>query len=199
MNLPPLVTFNYGPDTHDLPINDRLPIAIRVYPEPEGYQRESHEWHEWQQPKGMLVFDTETRTDATQALNFGSYRLIVESKCLEEGIFYGDDLPDMDRQVIEKYVATHAPETARGGSRELKLLTRSKFAAKLFEAAYKTRYLLIAFNFPFDISRIACGFSESRERFKGGFSFHLWSYFDAQGHEQVDKYRPAITIKHLTL
>jgi hypothetical protein len=191
------VTSNYGPDTLDRPINDRLPIAIRVYPEPVGTQRKSHKFNKWRQPTGMLVFDTETRTDATQALTFGSYRLIVGGKCLEEGIFYGDDLPDMDRQVIEKYVATHAPQTARGGSRELKLLSRSKFVDKLFEAAYKARYLLIAFNFPFDISRIAWGFSESRERFKGGFSFHLWSYFDAQGHEQVNKYRPSIIIKHL--
>jgi hypothetical protein len=103
----------------------------------------------------------------------------------------------MDRQVIEKYVATHAPDTARGGNRQLKLLTRSKFVDKLFEAAYKTRYLLIAFNFPFDISRIACGFLDSREPFKGGFSFHLWSYLDAQGCEHVDKYRPSIIIKHL--
>jgi hypothetical protein len=71
----------------DRPINERLPIAIRVYPEPEGFQRKPRKSYRWEQPKGMLVFDTETRTDPTQALTFGSYRLIVEGKCLEEGIF----------------------------------------------------------------------------------------------------------------
>ena len=41
---------------------------------------------------GMLVFDCETRTDKAQALTFGSYRFLVEGRCLEEGLFYGDDL-----------------------------------------------------------------------------------------------------------
>ena len=52
-------------------------------------------------PKFALVIDTETTTDATQALNFGSYRFIAlaygkhaPGSCLEEGIFYADELPE---------------------------------------------------------------------------------------------------------
>ena len=58
----------------------------------------------------MLVFDTETRTDATQRLTFGSYQFIVAGRCLEEGLFYANDLPEKDRKVLERYVATHAPK-----------------------------------------------------------------------------------------
>ena len=59
----------------------------------------------------MFVFDTETLTDATQRLTFGSYRFIVARQCLRESLFYGYDLPDKNRRVLERY-------TARGYSLE---------------------------------------------------------------------------------
>ena len=31
--------------------------------------------------------------DAAQKLRVGSYRFIFDGQCLEEGLFYGDDLP----------------------------------------------------------------------------------------------------------
>src|SRR5690242_745163 len=65
-----------------------LPIAVRVYP--VGGREKSEK--DWECPDGMLVFDTETRIDQTQRLTFGSYRFIVGGRCLEEGLFYGDDL-----------------------------------------------------------------------------------------------------------
>jgi hypothetical protein len=48
----------------------------------------------------MLVFDTETRTDASQRLLFGSYRFIESGRCLEEGIFHADDLSAHELSVI---------------------------------------------------------------------------------------------------
>ena len=61
----------------------------------------------------MLVFDTETRTDAAQRLTFGSYRFYKDGHCLEEGLFFGDDLPKKDRRILERYVAKH-PVDAKG-------------------------------------------------------------------------------------
>jgi hypothetical protein len=145
----------------------------------------------------MLVFDTETRTDATQSLTFGSYRFFVEGRCLEEGLFYGDDLPEEDRHILEQYAATHTAETAADGVRNLKLLTRSQFVDKLFNAAYKGRCLLVGFNLPFDFARIACDFTTARGRFAGGFSLGLWSYTDKTGRERSDHFRPRVGIKHI--
>jgi hypothetical protein len=135
----------------------------------------------------MLVFDTETRTDATQSLTFGSYRFIVAGRCLEEGLLYGDDLPQSDLQILQAYVAT----------RRLRLLTRPQFLAKFYQAVYKGRCLLVGFNLPFDLSRIAYDVTPARGRFAGGFSLGFWSYLDKSGKERANQYRPRIGIKHI--
>ena len=59
----------------------------------------------------MLVFDCETRTDKTQALTFGSYRFLVAGRCLEEGLFYADDLAADERNVLEHYAREHPADT----------------------------------------------------------------------------------------
>ena len=69
-----------------------LPIAVRVYPQPKDVQAKTRSRKAWQCPGAMLVFDTETRTAATQSMTFGSYRFILAGRCLEEGLFYDDDL-----------------------------------------------------------------------------------------------------------
>src|SRR6266446_2313451 len=140
-----------------------LPIAVRVYPQPESLAKH------WHCPEAMLVFDTETKIDETQNLTFGSYRLVVSGRCVKEGIFYADDLPAKHRRVLEKYVMVHAAE-------KLHLLTRSEFVDDIFHKAYKGRWLLVAFNFPFDIARVAYNFKDARGRFAGGFSLDLWQY-----------------------
>jgi hypothetical protein len=119
----------------------------------------------------MFVFDTETRTDESQRLTFGSYRFFVDNELREEGLFYADDLPSKDRKTLEKYVAAHN----RLGTRFL-LLTRREFLKKLYKAAYKGRAMLVGFNLPFDLSRIAFTARPARGRFAGGFSFAIWSY-----------------------
>jgi hypothetical protein len=63
----------------------------------------------------MLVFDTETRIDATQRLTFGSYRFIQGGGCIEEGIFYADDLLEKELQILSQFAATHGSETDAPG------------------------------------------------------------------------------------
>ena len=58
----------------------------------------------------MLVFDTETRTDTAQALTFGGYRYYEDGRCLEEGIFYADDLPRADRRSLKPTSQSIRPE-----------------------------------------------------------------------------------------
>jgi len=145
----------------------------------------------------MLVFDTETRTDATQRLLFGSYRFIVQGECLEEGLFYADDMSGSERRILEKYVKIYRPEVSDGGAQQLHLLTRHEFVKKLYRAAYKGRCLLVGFNLPFDLSRIAYDFAAARGDFAGGFSLGLWPYVDKDGREHRNQYRPRLGIKHI--
>src|SRR5205809_4018181 len=91
---------------------DALPIAIRVYPTQPNAEQRNRPQKRWRRPNAMLVFDSETRTDAAQRLTFGSYRFIVDGSCLEEALFYGDDLPAADVKILEEYVRKHEAEAA---------------------------------------------------------------------------------------
>ena len=174
-----------------------LTLALRVYPVQQETERKPKTPKPWKCPEAMFVFDTETRTDATQRLTFGSYRFFIAGRCLEEGLFYADDLPEEDRRILQRYAATHRAETASDGVRNLKLLTRTQFVDKLYAAAYKGRCLLVGYNLPFDFARIAYDFTTARGRFAGGFSLGLWSYTDKAGQERGDHFRPRIGIKHI--
>ena len=179
---------------------DPLKLAIRVYPQPRAdRQREHKRLRHWRRPDQMLVFDTETRTDTTQALTFGSYRYYSDGVCVEEALFYGDDLPRADRAMLDVYVATHTAATdRRRGLPQLRLLSRREFLERLYTAGFDTRALIVGFNLPFDLSRLAVRAAPSRDRrFAGGFSLVLWDYEDKNGERKENKFRPRIAIKHI--
>jgi hypothetical protein len=121
----------------------------------------------------MFVFDTETRTDKSQRLTFGSYRFFVDHELCEEGLFYANDLPRKDLRTLQEYVAAEN-RTPRTRLSRLLLLTRRQFLKKFYKAVYKGRALLVGFNLPFDLSRIAIAARPARGRFAGGFSLALW-------------------------
>ncbi len=178
-----------------------LPIAVRVYPDLKPSQPE----RKAPQINGMLVFDCESRTDRAQALTFGSYRFLLDGRCLEEGLFYADDLTARERGVLEGYARKHSADTDPRGLSErgipsnpqLRLLPVAEFRRLLYRVAYKGRGLVVAFNFPFDISRVALGFVPSRDRFLGGFTFQFFQYRDKDGHLRAHPYRPGIAVKHM--
>ena len=176
-----------------------LPLALRVYPELENARKEKKDNRpprHWRCPNAMLVFDTETRTDATQRLTFGSYRFLVAGQCREEGIFYADELPSTDLAILKDYVATHRADVP-GSNEKLHLLNLSEFLNKLYRAAYKSRCLLVGFNLPFDLSRIAEDVAPARGRFAGGFSLGLWFYKDKLGRQHRHPNRPRVGIKQI--
>jgi hypothetical protein len=175
-----------------------LPIAVRVYPEPPKSEEENEQHNrKWRCPEAMFVFDTETRTDATQRLLFGSYRFIVSGRCLEEGLIHPDDLSEDELSTIKGYVAKNRADTVADGDPNLLLLTVPEFLDRLFRAAYKGRCVLVGFNLPFDLARVARGHKQARGRYAGGFALELWSYTDEAGNEQHNTYRPRIVIKHI--
>lgn len=145
-------------------------------------------------PDAMLVFDTETRTDASQALLFGCWRYHVGGRCLEEGLFYPDELTAAERLTLEEYSGTHASAAAACDPR-LPLITLAGFLEKLYRAAYKGRCLVVGFNLPFDLSRVAFDAVPARGRFAGGFSLGLWAYAGEGGRLRRNQYRPRIGIK----
>ena len=143
-----------------------LPIAVRVYPDwPHEESEFDRPDRRWRLPQASLVFDTETRADHLQQLTFGSYRFVRNAECLAQNLFRADDLPPADRRILKKFVDT--PHKVNGPRPDL--LRQAQFLTKLFDLAYRGRCLLVAFNFPFDISRLAFNSTRARKRFAGGF------------------------------
>ena len=173
---------------------NRTPRAKPVGPRVPGY---------------AIVIDTETTVDATQRLLFGSYRFLdlcsgerPVGSCLDEGLFYGDDLPDRDPEafaVVRQYAAEQTTDVdPPRRPRPLKLLSRREFVdGPFWQAAYKGGALVVGFNLPFDLSRLAVGCSPARGQFKGGFSFVLWQYQDDEGNWHENPYRPRIKVRRL--
>ncbi len=110
-------------------------------------------------------------------------------------MFYADDLPRRELQVLRDYVVCHNVDVAPGDHRRLQLLSRDEFLDLFFQLAYKARCYVVGFNLPHDISRLACDSKPARGFYAGGFSFCLWSYKDHQGRERPDGFRPRLCVK----
>ena len=198
-------------------------IALRAWAEPQGsaHATERKRSVAITPPQFALVIDTETTVDATQALNFGSYRFIAlndgkhpPGSCLEEGIFYADELAGRYPEglaILQQYVAEHEADLdVPRYRRQLPLYSRREFVVKRFDqrlhrnvpgafwrAAYKTQALVVGFNLPFDLSRLAIEVTDARRSYGGGFSFALWDYQDKEGAWRADPNRPRLLIRSL--
>lgn len=151
-------------------------------------------------PTHILVIDTETTIGYEQALTFGTW-----SHCLidgdgktvpvEEGIFYGDDLPETDPEgfrCLREYAANHRARVDERQSQSvlaLQLQSRTEFAETAFRSlAWKAQAHIVMFNKPFDISRMASHAGPSKLRMYGGFSFRIF---------KADMYGPRVVVKHI--
>jgi len=189
---------------------DYLETALRVWTETLGQsrQRRSVDQGAAPLPDYLLVLDTETTTDAAQSLTFGSYRYFRLHwigwrpllSCVEEGLFYADDLPARDPEGywrLRTYAAKRDASTEEGMPRRLRFLSRTEFVNTiLFQEAFKKRSLIVGFNLPFDLSRLAVSWGAARGRFQGGISLALFTY-EAGGTWKESRFRPRIAIKQI--
>ncbi len=188
--------------------SNSIRVALRAYTERLDQPHRAgstRQWKGW--PENVLVFDTETTTDEIQKLTFGSYRHCVWQDdgtlvCLEEGIFYGDDISRSDPAgwvTLNDYVENSQADTAPGQSKKLVFLSKSGFLARVFyPLAYQAHALVVGFNLPFDLMRLASSWGEGREKFYGGFSVVLWQVRDSDTGEMIEnRWRPRLSIKLL--
>ncbi len=173
-----------------------LSVAVRAYTPPKEPPK-PHRLQPWPSPDvPVLVFDTESRTTPDQRLTFGCWRVLERGETVDEGLFFGDDLPATDLALLEDYARTHRAATAE--PELLRLLLRRQFLAQvLWKHAYKTRGPIVGFNLPFDWGRLATGWGEARGDFyAGGFSLVLWDY-ERGGVRRENKHRPRLAIKSI--
>jgi hypothetical protein len=158
---------------------------------PRSRKRSHHLW-----PDCALVWDTETKLDLEQTLNFGVWRFCElqgsEYVPVQEGIFYRDGLEQKDAQTILTYKRDH---TADGlpddADAHLIVHSRADFIEKVFWESIRAGALIVGFNLSFDISRISTRWTTAHN---GGFSFVLSELSKTQ---VENLHRPRIRISPL--
>jgi DNA polymerase type B, organellar and viral len=131
-------------------------------------------------PKYVLVFDTETTTDALQSLNFGVYQFCEMGTdgsyaSLEEGAFYADDLDARQLEVLRQYVHDRNGKRTKN-ELKLRLYDRHVFVEKVMYTAIQAGAAIVAFNLPFDLSRLAVEYRVARGAGGRGWSFVVFRY-----------------------
>src|SRR5215469_6106642 len=116
-------------ERHDIFVRAHTRVRTRIGRD----RRWSAKW-----PRYCLIFDTETTLDPAQKLNFGIYRRCVlvdeEYLCLQEGIFYRDDLRGSRLKWLDRY--RRNPKTLASietfpAATNLRLMTRSDFISRV--------------------------------------------------------------------
>ena len=129
-------------------------------------------------PGYAVVFDCETRIDAAQGLTFGFYRVLRldgdSYQLEEEGAFYDDDLPVRERDVLDRYISTAETEV-KSFPPLFPLHPRSEFVKRVFYRHARKGALIVGFNLPFDLTRLARSWSEGK---KNEWSLVLVRYKD---------------------
>ena len=174
------------------------PIFVRAHaPLPSKKPWRGFRCAKW--PDSALIFDTETKIDPTQELTFGCFRRYELKRnsyfCVEEGLFFADNLRRADRTVLERYVRNplNIPGTESFPPQlKLRLMSRNEFVRELFWGAVRRGDLIVGFNLPFDLSRLAVKFTNAQ---KGGWSLALALRKSRRtGKSEIDIERPRIVI-----
>jgi hypothetical protein len=181
---------------------ESLPIYLRAHTTVEGANSKNGDKRRQEKfARYAVVLDTETTLDTTQALTFGFYRFCeLQSNgnyvCLEEGAFYADDLDERSLARLQRYVRSTNSEAREGCPQRIRLYSRSAFIEKVFFVACKAGAVVVAFNLPFDLSRLAVEYRVARGAGGRGWSFVLSQYKHPKtGKKLPNSFRPRIQLR----
>ena len=157
--------------SHDVPV-DRLTILLRAFVRREKEKGKKRPPEQLPPSNWVLILDTETTTDASQRVRFGSYQLRLRGHLRERGVFYNPEvLTETEIAIIQSVIAA---ERARAIGERINVMSRDEFVENIFLGkAYALGAVIVGFNLPFDLSRLAIDHGSARGKMKGGFSFIL--------------------------
>lgn len=190
--------------------NRPVDVAVRGWTERahnETNSKRSRKTHKRWEPRHAVVFDTETATDFGQTLNFGFARYVridgTDVTTLAEILFYADDLPERNPAgyaTLKDFAESHDADVDISYPHgkpvpRLMFMPRAEFVytfiKKLCRTGKRTNPLgpplIVGFNLPFDLVRIAVEVGEARGQYLGGFLLKL----------QEDSYSARIRYKTL--
>lgn len=157
-------------------------IALRAYAVQQSPAYLTQEQEETSTSDVVAVIDTETTIDAYQNLRFGSCGIWVADKLHRFIIFYSESLSRREIQVLREY-AEQPMENLKA-----ELIPIGRLVDEVFyPVVYEARAMLVGFNLPFDLSRLAIRHGFGKRKWKGGFAFTL----------SKNRFRPPIRIKSI--
>ena len=142
------------------------PIILRAHTESANEHKKSgrrkKEKPEPKWPASILVLDCETRTDERQSLTFGTYRICCADEqgnyndVREEGFFYDpDEVTKHELRTLKRFAKEHKAETTKDVPDVMHVRTRHDFLKEIFLPLGLNGALIVGFNLPFDLSRLA--------------------------------------------
>lgn len=170
-------------------IGNRMPIAVRAFGIRANEEPSTPAAKKTRPPARpsdwLLVFDTETTTDAAQRLRFGTYQVRKDGLLQEQGVFY-------DAKALTPNETKTLDQFAKENS--FHLMEVGDFIDDVFYGVgYHYRATIVGFNLPFDISRLAIRHNSARgtkrnKIMRGGFTFTL----------SEKEEHPNVQIKHIS-
>jgi hypothetical protein len=138
------------------------------------------------------VCDCETTIDMRQDLNFLWWRF-CELKggayvSQQEGVVYADELDPASVELIRAYARKRA-DVEDGCPETIQVSSRTEFVDGEFWEALRAGAVVVCFNAPFDLSRLALEYREAQSK-NTGWSMVMWEY---EG--KPDKLKPKLRIK----
>jgi hypothetical protein len=171
-------------------MTDKLDLYFRAHTIPVTPQKEYHGNRRASQPKQALIFRCATTSDEKKDLLFGVYICAelegVDYVAKEIGLFYREGNPD-ELRTLTSFVKDSAYEL---GSVE-------EFRRKVFLKYLKAGALIVAYDAPSEISRIAIKWNKST-KIQRAFSFYFRMFRDKKtGKMRPSGYEPGISIESL--
>jgi hypothetical protein len=170
---------------------DRLDLYFRAHTTPVKSQKNDRgKRHSSREPEHALIFHCATTTDERQNLLFGAY-ICAQLKdgqyvAGEIGLFCREGHPE-ERRVLNRFVQGSAFE----------LCTVEEFRRKIFLKYLKAGALIVAYDAPFQISRIAVKWNKSLKG-RGAFSLYFRMFRDKKtGKMRPSGYEPGLSIENL--
>jgi hypothetical protein len=139
------------------------PVYLRVFEKPKLLVHRNRPSEDRPNDSQVLVFDTETTTDTRQALRFGVAREYAAGVLLRTFVFT-DEVSWKEAGTISDWAHRNRAE----------VFTIERFVAEIFlPLAYDMRAIVVGFNLPFDLARIAADW-EPKVRVGSKEAWNLW-------------------------
>jgi len=169
---------------------DKLDLYFRAHTIPVEFQKERWTDRHVTEPEQALIFHCATTDDEKQDLLFGAYicaqQIDGRHIAKEIGLFYRDGHPE-ELRVLKRFVKDSAVE----------LGTVEEFRRKVFLKYLKAGALIVAYDAPFEISRIAVKWNKSLNH-RRAFSFYFRLFKDKKtGKIRPSGYEPGLSIESM--